>query len=167
MTPVPAGQARSTSSATVVLTDSAPAAPPLIRVAAGILRDPAGRILIAQRPAGGHVGGFWEFPGGKLNPDEAPGQALVRELQEELGITVEAATPFMTYRHEYPERVVELHVFLVERYSGEPRGVEGQPLRWVALAELPTAGLLEADQPIAVALGKEPAFTRLPVLSRW
>ena len=61
-----------------------------------------------------------------------PPQALERELREELGVTVEAATPFMTYRHEYPERIVELHVFLVERYSGEPRGVEGQPLRWVA-----------------------------------
>jgi len=134
------------------LTDR-PANPPvLIPVAAGILRDPAGRVLIAQRPPGGHVGGFWEFPGGKLNPDEQPLQALERELREELGVTVEAAVPFMTYRHEYPERVVELHVFLVERYSGEPRGVEGQPLRWVSVAELASAGLLEADQPIAAAL---------------
>ncbi len=160
MTPVPAGRAKSTSSATVVLTDRSRPQVALIRVAAGILRDRAGRILIAQRPAGGHAGGFWEFPGGKLNPGEAPEHALVRELQEELGVTVEAATSFMTYRHEYPERVVELHVFLVERYAGEPRGVEGQPLRWVALAELPTAGLLEADQPIAAALGKEPGFSR-------
>jgi 8-oxo-dGTP diphosphatase len=121
-------------------------------VAAGILRDPAGRILIAQRPPLGHVGGFWEFPGGKLHRDEGPRQALERELREELGVTVEAATPFMTYRHEYPERIVELHVFLVDRYSGEPRGVEGQPLRWVNLVELASAGLLEADQPIATAL---------------
>ena len=126
--------------------------PVLIAVAAGILRDPAGRILIAQRPPGGHMGGFWEFPGGKLNRDERPAQALERELREELGVTVEAATPFMTYRHEYPERSVELHVFLVERYAGEPRGVEGQPLRWVPVAELASAGLLEADEPIAAAL---------------
>ncbi len=126
----------------------------LISVAAGILRDSLGRILIAQRPAGGHVGGFWEFPGGKLHPGEMPAQALERELHEELGVFVEAAVPFMTYRHEYPGRIVELHVFLVERYSGEPRGVEGQPLRWVSVAELPAADLLPADQPIAAALSR-------------
>jgi 8-oxo-dGTP diphosphatase len=126
----------------------------LITVAAGILRDARRRILIAQRPPGAHVAGFWEFPGGKLQPGESPAQALDRELMEELGVSVEAAVPFMTYRHEYPERIVELHVFLVEQYSGEPRGVEGQPLRWVSVAELPAAGLLEADQPIAVALSR-------------
>jgi 8-oxo-dGTP diphosphatase len=126
----------------------------LIAVAAGILRDSLGRILIAQRPAGGHVGGFWEFPGGKLKPGELPAQALRRELNEELGVRVEAEVPFMTYRHEYPERSVELHVFLVERYSGEPRGVEGQPLRWVSVAELPAADLLPADRPIAAALSR-------------
>ena len=134
------------------MTDHASNVPVLIAVAAGILRDPAGRILIAQRPPGGHMGGFWEFPGGKLNRDERPAQALERELREELGVTVEAATPFMTYRHEYPERIVELHVFLVEKYLGEPRGIEGQPLRWVDLADLASADLLEADQPIAAAL---------------
>lgn len=125
---------------------------PLITVAAGVLRDTAGRILIARRPPGGHVGGFWEFPGGKLQPGESPAAALARELAEEIGVRVEAATPFMTYRHNYPERSVELHVFLVERYTGEPRGVEGQPLRWVAVDEFPTAGLLEADLPIAEKL---------------
>lgn len=124
-------------------------------VAAGILRDAAGHILIAQRPAGGHVGGFWEFPGGKLHPGESPVEALVRELREEIGVSVEAATPFMAYRHDYPERSVELHVFLVERYAGEPRGVERQPLRWVSILELPSAGLLEADLPIAEKLARQ------------
>lgn len=121
-------------------------------MAAGVLRDAAGRLLIARRPDGGHVGGFWEFPGGKLHPGESPSEALVRELAEEIGVRVEAATPFMAYRHDYPERSVELHVFLVERYTGEPRGVEGQPLRWVSVADLPSAGLLEADLPIAEKL---------------
>ncbi|MEO7387325.1 MAG: 8-oxo-dGTP diphosphatase MutT [Gammaproteobacteria bacterium] len=119
--------------------------------APGLIR---GRILIAQRPPGGHVGGFWEFPGGKLKDGESVEAALARELREELGIDVEAATPFMAYRHEYPERRVELHVFLVERYAGEPQGVEGQPLRWVTVAELATSGLLEADVPIAEALSR-------------
>jgi 8-oxo-dGTP diphosphatase len=127
---------------------------PQIAVAAGILRDAAGRILIAQRPAGAHVAGFWEFPGGKLDPGESPAEALARELLEELGVTVEAATPFMEYRHEYPERSVLLHVFLVERYAGEPRGVEGQPLRWVTVGEFPSAGLLEADRPVAEELAR-------------
>lgn len=131
-----------------------------IVVAAGILRDADGRILIAQRPAGGHAGGFWEFPGGKLNPGESPAEALVRELREELGVSVELATPFMAYRHDYPERSVELHVFTVERYTGDPRGVEGQPLRWVSVAEFPTAGLLEADLPIAEELARQPPLSR-------
>ena len=124
----------------------------VIPVAAGVLRDAAGRVLIARRPAGGHAGGFWEFPGGKIQAGEAPLQGLCRELAEEIGVKVTAALPLMTYRHSYPERVVELHVFEVSEYSGEPWGLEGQPLRWVAVDELATAGLLEADLPIAVAL---------------
>lgn len=124
----------------------------LVLVAAGVLRDESGCVLIAQRPAGGHVGGFWEFPGGKIQSGESPLQALYRELAEEIGIQVSAASPLMTYRHSYPERVVELHVFEVSHYSGEAQGLEGQPLRWVAVEELATAGLLEADQPIAAAL---------------
>jgi 8-oxo-dGTP diphosphatase len=126
--------------------------PELILVAAGVLRDASGRVLITQRPDGKHAAGFWEFPGGKIQAGESPLQALCRELAEEIGIQVSAATPLMTFRHSYPERVVELHVFEVSHYSGEPRGLEGQPLRWVTVAELGTAGLLEADQPIAAAL---------------
>ena len=155
MSPVPAARARSTSSATVVLTDVT-----FIKVAAGVLQDLHGRILIAQRPPGGHVGGCWEFPGGKLKVDEPPAQALKRELMEELGVTVEAAVPFITYQHAYAERTVELHVFLVERYAGVPRGVEGQPLRWVTKAELASAGLLEADLPIVAALNGTPGLSR-------
>ena len=134
------------------MTEHATDGPVLIAVAAGILTDPDGCILIAQRPPGGHAGGFWEFPGGKLQRDERPLQALERELREELGVTVEVATPFMTYQYAYPERIVELHVFLVERYLGEPRGIEGQPLQWLPVAGLASADLLEADQPIAAAL---------------
>lgn len=132
----------------------------VIPVAAGVLRDAAGRVLIARRPDGGHAGGFWEFPGGKIQAGEAPLQALCRELAEEIGIQVSAAVPLMTYRHSYPERVVELHVFEVSEYSGEPQGMEGQPLRWVAVEELATTGLLEADAPIAAALLGRSGFSR-------
>ena len=126
----------------------------VIPVAAGVLRDAAGRVLIARRPDRGHAGGFWEFPDGKIQAGEAPLQGLCRELAEEIGVKVTAALALMTYRHSYPERVVELHVFEVGEYSGEPRGLEGQPLRWVAVDELATAGLLEADAPIAAALAR-------------
>lgn len=125
---------------------------PLIRVAAGILLDGEGRVLIARRAPGSHEGGCWEFPGGKLHPDESSRAALERELWEELGIQVEVARPFLTIRHAYPDRLVELEVFLVDRYRGSPQGVEGQPLRWVTLEELPSAGLLSGDEPIGAAL---------------
>jgi len=125
---------------------------PEIEVAAGVLTDAAGRALIACRPEDGHLGGWWEFPGGKLDAQETPLQGLTRELHEELGIEVRAATPLVEYAHEYPDRIVRLHVWRVTQYDGEPSGIEGQPLRWVRVAELPDAGILPADLPIIEAL---------------
>jgi 8-oxo-dGTP diphosphatase len=125
---------------------------PEIEVAAGVLTDPAGRALIARRPDDGHLGGWWEFPGGKLGAQETPLQGLTRELHEELGIDVRTATPLVEYTHEYPDRIVRLHVWRVTQYDGEPTGEEGQPLRWVSVAELPDAGILPADLPIIEAL---------------
>jgi 8-oxo-dGTP diphosphatase len=130
----------------------ADSARPLLQVAVGVLADGAGRVLIARRPAGTHAGGFWEFPGGKIGADEPARAGLCRELREELGIRVEAAEPLLVCRHDYPDRSVELHVWRVTEYSGEPRGLEGQPLRWVALDGLMDAGLLPADLPIVDAL---------------
>jgi len=123
-----------------------------LHVAAGVLIDGAGRVLIACRPAGKHMAGGWEFPGGKLADGETPLQALERELREEIGIEVLSAEPLLAYRHVYPERVVLLDVWLVSRYAGEPRALEGQPLRWVAVEGLLDAGLLEADRPVVEAL---------------
>ena len=108
--------------------------------------------MIAQRGTGTHMAGWWEFPGGKLDGDETPFEALVRELREELGIEVSAADEWLAYTHDYPEQVVHLHVLRVTAYSGEPAGLEGQPLRWVAVDQLMEAGLLPADRPIAEAL---------------
>ena len=125
---------------------------PLLRVAAGVLRDDAGRYLIARRPVGAHAGGYWEFPGGKIRAGETPLAGLRRELEEELGIELLAAEPLLTYQHRYPERIVQLEVFLVADWSGEPRGLEGQPLQWLAGGELLAAGLLPADLPIVEAL---------------
>ena len=126
---------------------------PLIRVAAGVLRDARdGKILIARRPELAHAGGYWEFPGGKIRDDETPAEALERELREELGIDVLELEPLTSYRHAYPDRVVELNVWLVPAWRGEPRGLEGQPIMWLPAEELSGAGLLPADLPVVDAL---------------
>jgi 8-oxo-dGTP diphosphatase len=126
--------------------------PVSMRVAAGVLQDAAGRVLIARRPDHKHAGGFWEFPGGKFQAGETGSAALARELEEELGIQVEETQPLVSYAHEYPGRVVSLEIFRVLRWTGVPEGREGQPLRWVAVADLLEAGLLPADRPVVAAL---------------
>jgi len=98
------------------------------------------------------MAGWWEFPGGKLDGDETPEQALIRELREELGIEVGSVEPLLSYSHDYPEQVVHLHVLRVTSYQGKPAGIEGQPLRWVGVSQLMESGLLPADRPIAEAL---------------
>jgi len=125
---------------------------PPIHVVAGALFDAAGRVLIAQRPPGKHLAGGWEFPGGKLAPGEDRYEGLVRELREELGIQVEAAVPVVSYGHDYPDRRVMLDLWWVVRYSGDPQPHDGQALRWVALGDLPSAELLDADRPMIAAL---------------
>jgi len=124
-----------------------------VRVVAAVLHDARGRVLIAQRPPGKHMAGYWEFPGGKIAPGESSVAALTRELAEELGIAVRRCHPLLQLRHDYTDRVVELEVFVVDDYGGEPAGLEAQALRWVATAELWEQGLLPADRPIIEALG--------------
>ena len=119
---------------------------------AAALYDAEGRVLIAQRPQGKHQAGRWEFPGGKVAPGESEATALARELREELGILVTASRPLMRLTHTYPDRSVELSMWIVERWSGAPRGLDGQELRWVAPARLGDEDLLEADQPFVEAL---------------
>ncbi|GMW06927.1 MAG: 8-oxo-dGTP diphosphatase MutT [Gammaproteobacteria bacterium] len=123
-----------------------------ILVAAAVIRDASGRVLIARRPPGRPLAGSWEFPGGKIAAGETPREALARELREEIGIEVRAAAPFIRYRHDYPGRAVVLDVWTVAEYTGEPRALEGQALRWESVDRLMAAGLLEADRPIVEAL---------------
>ena len=132
--------------------DSAPVAKPVVCVVAGALFDRDHRVLIAQRPHGKHMAGRWEFPGGKVASAETEAQALVRELHEELGITVGACHPFMRLSHEYDDRVVELSMWLVDDFLGEPVGLDGQQLKWVAVEELGEEDILEADAPFVAAL---------------
>jgi len=125
---------------------------PLVHVVAGVVIDATDRVLIAQRPRGKHLAGGWEFPGGKLEPGEERLAGLARELREELGITLATPRPLIRVRHTYPTREVLLDVWVVKRYSGEPRGLDGQALRWCAQDELAAANLLPADKPIVAAL---------------
>lgn len=94
------------------------------------------QILISKRSAHRHQGGLWEFPGGKIEAGETPYQALVRELGEELGIDVTAAQPFLQLSHSYSDRQVQLDIWSVTAFRGQPMGREGQECRWVAEAEL-------------------------------
>lgn len=130
----------------------APSSKPVIHVVAAALYNSAGEVLIAQRPAGKHMAGRWEFPGGKVGSGESERAALARELGEELGIEVQAARPFMRLAHAYEDRDVELSLWIVERYTGTPAPLDGQSLKWVARALLPAQDLLEADRPFIEAL---------------
>jgi 8-oxo-dGTP diphosphatase len=121
-------------------------------VVAAALCDPQGRILIAQRPATKHMAGRWEFPGGKVAAAETEPQALLRELYEELGVQVREPQFCLRLTHTYPDRSVELSFWIVRDYSGEPRGLDGQQLRWVPVAALKDQDILEADRPFIEAL---------------
>ncbi len=127
----------------------------VVRVVAGALFDD-GQVLIAERPAGKHLAGRWEFPGGKVGAGESDEQALRRELAEELGVEVLATRYFLSLTHAYDDRVVELSMWIVERYRGEPRGLDGQRLKWVAVRRLPDEDILEADRPFIEALQSLP-----------
>ena len=125
-----------------------------LHVVAGALFDAAGRVLIAQRPAGKALAGRWEFPGGKLHAGEDPYAGLVRELREELGVEVQSAERLIRYPHAYPERTVWLDMWIVSGWKGEPHGLDGQALKWVEPTRLHDEDILEADQPIVVALAE-------------
>jgi 8-oxo-dGTP diphosphatase len=131
---------------------------PTLHVVAGVLTDAAGRVLIAQRPPGKHLAGGWEFPGGKRDAGETREAALRREFVEELGVEVRCARPLIRYAHDYPERRVELDVWLITAHRGEPRGLEGQAIDWCAPEGLMAHDLLPADKPVVTALTLSPLF---------
>lgn len=124
----------------------------VMHVMAGLLLDDAGRVLLAQRPAGKHLAGFWEFPGGKLEPGETPLAALARELHEELGITLNRARPLVAVPWIYGERELLLDAWCVEQWAGQPRSLENQALRWQLPVRIDPAELTPADRPILHAL---------------
>ncbi|TDY01161.1 Nudix family hydrolase [Thiohalophilus thiocyanatoxydans] len=123
-----------------------------IHVAVGIIVNPAGEILLAQRADHRDQGGLWEFPGGKVEAGETVAQALARELLEEVGITVSHSEPLIRIPHDYADRTVVLEVHEVRAFSGEPRGREGQPVRWVAPEQLSDVAMPAANRPIVNAV---------------
>lgn len=126
-----------------------------LQVAVGVVINEVGQVLISYRNENRHQGGLWEFPGGKIETYETAEQALTRELQEELGITVHSAHPLISINHTYPECSVRLIVYAVTGFSGEAVGREGQQIRWVEQEKLSQFKFPEANQPIIKA-------TRLP-----
>jgi 8-oxo-dGTP diphosphatase len=131
-----------------------------VHVVAAAVIDAADRVLIAQRPPGKHLAGGWEFPGGKLEVGEERRSGLARELNEELGICIGSPRPLIRIRHAYPSREILLDMWVVRSYSGEPRGLDGQVLRWCSQDELATVELLPADKPIVSALRLPERLTR-------
>lgn len=126
----------------------------VIEVASGLIhRD--GRYLIARRKAGVHLAGYWEFPGGKREAGETLEECLQRELREELNVRVDIPVPYRIVRHEYPEKVVELHFFRCVIESGEAEALECAELRWVLPEEFSQFEFPPADGVILEALQRD------------
>lgn len=129
----------------------------VIEVAAAVLLHEES-FLLAQRPVGKIYAGYWEFPGGKIEPGESPLHALRRELHEELGIEIHTAYPWLTRVFAYPHATVRLNFFRVLRWQGEPHGRENQQLSWQTGPKITVGPLLPANAPILRALQLPPLY---------
>lgn len=123
-----------------------------VEVAAAVVFRDDGRFLLAQRPAGKVYAGYWEFPGGKVEPGESAAAALARELHEELGIDVERAYPWITRDYDYEHAAVRLRFYRVVRWHGEPHGRENQRFSWQSSCRQTVTPLLPANGPVLRAL---------------
>lgn len=122
----------------------------LLLVVAVALVDADGRVLVSERPPGKQLAGLWEFPGGKIEPGERPEQTLIRELREELGITVEEAclAPLTFASHAYPDFHLLMPLYVCRRWTGTPQSLEGQALKWVRPKALRDIPMPPADTPL-------------------
>ncbi|HVC18803.1 MAG TPA: (deoxy)nucleoside triphosphate pyrophosphohydrolase [Vicinamibacterales bacterium] len=123
---------------------------PILVVVAGVIEHD-GRFLVTRRPPGVHLEGFWEFPGGKCGPEESLEEGLRREVREELDAPVDVGPLILSTRHEYPDRIVELH-FYACRLTGAARPLLGQEMRWVARGELTALPFPPADRELIAQL---------------
>jgi len=128
-----------------------------VLVVAVALIDKDGRVLLAQRPAGKSMEGLWEFPGGKVEPGETPEHALIRELQEELGIDTwqSCLAPLTFASHQYPDFHLLMPLFACRKWNGVPVGKEGQQLAWARPNQLRDYPMPPADIPL------------IPILRDW
>ena len=122
----------------------------LVLVAACALIDPDGRVLIAQRPPDKAMAGLWEFPGGKIEPGERPEETVIRELSEELGITVKepCLAPFTFTSHTYPDFQLLMPLYVCRRWEGTPRPLEHSALKWARPRDLSHYAMPPADLPL-------------------
>ena len=124
-----------------------------MHVVAGVIRDRRGRVLLSLRPRHLEQGGLWEFPGGKLERGERPIDGLARELFEELGIRIRGGVPLIQLFHEYPEKIVFLNVWEIDRWQHEVQARESQDIRWVDPLELGQYQFPEANEAVVAACG--------------
>ncbi len=121
---------------------------PLTEVAVGIISGSGGEVLLAQRPAGKPYAGWWEFPGGKFEPGETAAQAIARELEEELGVSIQESTPWLVREHTYEHARVRLHFRRIKAFGGEPESREGQAFGWYDPTNASVSPLLPATVPL-------------------
>ena len=138
----------------------------VVHVVAAAITDPRGRVLLARRTIGRDLAGLWEFPGGKVEPGETPEQALIRELQEELGIHVQPGAHIITVPQAYPTKRLRLDVRMVTAWKGVPRGQEGQALAWVPLHKLTSYAMPPAAIPVVAALTAPDCYLVTPAPGR-
>ena len=142
----------------VTVVDGGSSAPrPPVDVAVGVLIDPEGRFLLTSRPVGKAYAGYWEFPGGKVEPGESIEQALRRELQEEIGVTIASAEPWKVELFDYPHALVRLHFCRVRLWSGTFEMREGQQMAWETLP-VQSAPVLPGTVPVLAWLAAEQGF---------
>ena len=130
----------------------------ITKVALAYIFDAEDRVLIAKRPQSKHMGGFWEFPGGKVEVGENPEAALARELFEEVDIHVTSAQPYMRVEHDYVDKKVLLDIWQVDAFSGKAQNKEGQQCRWLSLEQILAPS---GDNDLCFPAGNQPILQRL------
>ncbi len=124
----------------------------IVHVAAAVIVNESNEVCISLRHEDSHQGGLWEFPGGKIEQHEAPEQALVREIKEELDLAIEQLRPLITITHDYGDKKVCLHVYKVLDYHGQAAGLEGQQVKWLAVDRLQSLEFPAANLAIITAV---------------
>lgn len=127
-----------------------------VHVAVGVLKSSEGKILLSKRAEHLHQGGLWEFPGGKVEQGEAVFDALVREFQEEVNVTIQQAEPLLTISHDYGDKQVLLDVWLSSEFIGEANSNENQLIEWVLVEDLDRYEFPQANKAIITELKRQP-----------